>query len=243
MRDNIFFLCLDSVRYDTFAVAHAPNMKKVGTLRRVYSQGCWTVPSIVGYLMNMPPIGKSGRLFNEVPKLRWIPKHLRELGYTTVWISGNASVDQFDIGVQGSFRNGFSVFRSSEDLVHVEAVVDELESVVHGIKEISRKHPIFIMCLLLDTHRPYYFGSEEEDLDPKYPDRNFRNQVRAVENIDVHFPSMLEPILKKTKHFTRVFITSDHGELFGPDYWSHDPCNNLEFDRKLFEIPFIEGRV
>lgn len=236
MKDNILFLCLDSVRYDTFVVASAPNMKKIGKLKRVYSQSCWTIPSVVGYLMNMSPIGKSGRLFKEVPKLNWVPKGFRELGYVTAWVSGNAGVLQFDAGIRGSFKKGFKVFKTSEKLMYVENVVNVVES-------IAREQPTFIMCLLLDTHRPYYFGSGEEDLDPNNPDKNFRNQVKAIENVDLYVPSMLDAFTYHSKRSTRVCITSDHGELFGPEYWSHDPCNNLEFDKKLFEIPFIEGRI
>ena len=36
MTDNKFFLCLDSVRYDTFKSSTAPNMKAVGYLQRLY---------------------------------------------------------------------------------------------------------------------------------------------------------------------------------------------------------------
>lgn len=232
---NILFVCLDSVRYDTFHAANARNMKSIGPLKKVHAVACCTVPAITAYLFGFPPIG-SGRknLFRrDVRQYTWAPKFFAEKGWATAWISSNPHILMFDSGLNGAFRRHFKHFRSGDLTTPM---------IVANVEEILSKEAtsIFMCILIMDTHRPYLVGDHREDIDPKNPEKNFKNQVKAIEIFDGVFPAITKPF--RGRGDTEVIITSDHGELFGPDYWSHDPTTPyLKFDNKLFEIPLVTG--
>jgi membrane-anchored protein YejM (alkaline phosphatase superfamily) len=61
-------------------------------------------------------------------------------------------------------------------------------------------------------------------------------QVEAVRHLD----TVIEELLDLVPTNTYITVTSDHGELFGEDgYFGHGP---IQHD-KVFEVPFVEGRV
>ena len=61
-------------------------------------------------------------------------------------------------------------------------------------------------------------------------------QVRAVEYLDSVFEQLFDLVPKNTW----IIVTSDHGELFGEDgYFGHGPIAH----DKVFEVPFLEGRL
>lgn len=61
-------------------------------------------------------------------------------------------------------------------------------------------------------------------------------QVRAVDYLDDVFARLFESLPDDTW----LIVTSDHGELFGEDrYFGHGPIMH----EKVFEVPFVEGRV
>lgn len=235
--NNIFFVCLDSARYDTFVAAKTPNMNKIGETQRVYSSACFSQASIFSYFWGYPPIGTGKRvLFPNVEKWTWAPKHLSQKGYVTAWLSANPVFLKLDL--DGQFRKYFKYFKCVEyDLVKATA------QIIKDVKQIVEKdstHPLFISTLLLDTHNPYYDGENAHRLEPHTPRKNFENQKRAVEYLDECFPELVKPFRRPTD----IIITSDHGELFGPSEYGHDPrMLSLKFNAKLFEIPFITGQI
>jgi len=117
---NILFICLDSVRFDTFQAAEAGNMKAIGPLKKVHAVACCTLPAIMAYLSGIPPIG-SGRLdlFRRGSNNRyeWAPKFFTELGWTTVWLSSNPVLLQLDSGLSGGFGHYFKYFKAMEYLM------------------------------------------------------------------------------------------------------------------------------
>ena len=61
-------------------------------------------------------------------------------------------------------------------------------------------------------------------------------QVECIEYID----GLMADLFNKCPKNTWIIITSDHGELFGEEgYFGHGPI----FHEKVFEIPFMEGRI
>jgi hypothetical protein len=63
-----------------------------------------------------------------------------------------------------------------------------------------------------------------------------QRQVAAVEYLDAVFARLFDLLPDDTW----VIVTSDHGELFGEDrYFGHGPVMH----EKVFEVPFVEGRV
>jgi len=245
--NNILFVCLDSVRYDTFINADTPNMKMIGNVLNVHSFACWTIPSIIGYLLGWPPIGigknestpeerKRFNLFPDHERLEWAPRWYKEKGYITAFLSGNACIQKLDMQLSGAISKWFNYFTLFE---HVYEVAPQLNEIVND----NSGKPFFICILLLETHRPYDYGNGKKEIDFVNPEINLDNQKKAIEYIDSFFQKFIE-ILKKTHRTTTVIITSDHGDLVGPVYWSHDPSTSfLKFDEKLFQIPFIKGEV
>ena len=61
-------------------------------------------------------------------------------------------------------------------------------------------------------------------------------QVRAVKYLD----QVVEELFDRVPKNTYITITADHGELFGEDgYFGHGP---IQHD-KVFEVPFVEGKI
>lgn len=55
MSANILFITLDSCRYDTFASANAPNLKRVGDLFRAKSSSHFTYGAHAAFFMGFTP--------------------------------------------------------------------------------------------------------------------------------------------------------------------------------------------
>jgi len=243
---NILFVCLDSARYDTFEASNARNMKAMGDLKKVHSVAACTVPSMVAYLSGFPPIGAGRKdLFRrgDPGRYLWAPKFFSDLGWATAWISSNPALLHLDGGIAGGFSRFFKYFESMKYIKspfrgqrsYTDQIVADLEKIMA-----LEKRSVFMCILSMDTHRPYNFAEGCCDIDPEDPEKNFINQVKAIEYFDSFFPRIVDQFRGRGE--TDVIITSDHGELFGPVYWSHDPTTPfLEFDEKLFEIPFIVG--
>ena len=63
-----------------------------------------------------------------------------------------------------------------------------------------------------------------------------QRQIKAVKYLDRVVEELFDIVPKNTY----ITITSDHGELFGEDgYFGHGP---IQHD-KVFEIPFVEGKL
>lgn len=236
---DIFFMCLDSVRYDTFVAANTPNMNRVGETQRVYSPACFSQASIFSYFWGFPPIGSGKRtLFPSVEKWRWVPKRLSEQGYVTAWLSANPVFLKLDFG--GQFSKYYKYFKCVEydEVKATEQIISDIEDITKN----ERESPLFISTLLLDTHNPYHDGEHSHRLDPHNPDENFENQVKSIEYVDRLLPQLIKPFTRPTD----IIITSDHGDLFGPieSGYGHDPrMLSLKFHPKLFEIPLIIGEM
>lgn len=78
--------------------------------------------------------------------------------------------------------------------------------------------------------------SEEPEFFPADTMRSLHDQqVRCVEYVD----NLVGELFAKAPANTHFIITADHGELFGEDdYFGHGPIMH----RKVFEVPFVEGR-
>lgn len=258
---NILFICLDSTRYDTFEASDARNMKNIGPLKKVHSTAGDTVPSMIAYLSGSPPFGTGRKdLFRRgaAGHFSWAPKFFSELGWVTAWLSSNPRMLALDSGFSGGFRRHFKHFKSIGYLkkfvqdgfiVHVDGIgpghfsaTPEIVADVEEIMKIEEGRSVFMTILAMDTHTPYNFSEGCCDIDPNDPEKNFRNQVRAIEYFDGFFPRIVDQFRGRGK--TDIIITADHGELFGPGYWSHgSTALHVKFDEKLYEVPFIVGEI
>lgn len=242
MSENILVLCLDSARYDTYVAAKTPNMDKVGEPRLVHSFACWTCPSIIGYLLGTPPIGVGGGVF--IPssaRWEWAPDYLTKRAYSTIWLSTNGLMAKMNMVTKGFFERHWRHFVNPIEEQRTPFLIAELEKI--ATKDPQQPH--FVFMLLMETHHPYQWEDGERELIPAEPQKNFDGQVKSIEYVDSLFPRIIKPLTGMGRP-TQVIITSDHGELFGPNFVSHDPASKgmpVKFDPKLFEIPLVEGLV
>ncbi len=242
MSENVLFLCLDSVRYDTYLAAETPNMDAIDLPCLAHSFSCWTIPSIIGYLMSVPPIDYGGgSLIPNSAKWEWTPDYLTKRAYSTIWLSTNGLIAKLDLVTKGFFGKHWKHFINPVGEQRAPFLIAELEKIA---KE-DPQQPHFVFMLLMETHHPYQWAGGSRELLKNDPQGNFDGQVKAIEYIDSLFPQIIKPLTDMNRP-TRVIITSDHGELFGPHFLSHDPSSTqypINFDPKLFEIPFVEGIV
>jgi hypothetical protein len=188
-----------------------------------------------------------------VPGL-YLPPYLKEkLGYHTSAMVSLPVLNSFT-----PVNRGFDSWRLMPRHNDMRAMLD--------LMYFPPGRPCFYMLNVGETHYPYALPGESEDAWPRisgvhgvfrHLDDHIaggdpgggpgffdsatmevlrRRQVEAV----VHLDGVFEEMLRILPPGTWVTITSDHGELFGEDgFFGHGPvCHE-----KVFEVPFIEGRV
>lgn len=201
-------------------------------------------------------LGGDGLSFgNLVPGL-YLPPFLRDtLGYSTSALVSLPVLNSFT-----PINRGFDRFILMKKHNDMAAMLD----LIH----FPPGRPSFYMLNVGETHYPYALPGEPEDLWPRIsgvhgvfkhlddhvvdgrlvepdPDGFFdaetmerlrARQVEAVRHVDGVFGKLRGMMPRGTW----ITITSDHGELFGEDgFFGHGPvCHE-----KVFEVPFIEGRI
>lgn len=188
-----------------------------------------------------------------VPGL-YLPPYLKEkLGYHTSAMVSLPVLNSFT-----PVNRGFDSWRLMPRHNDMRAMLD--------LMYFPPGRPCFYMLNVGETHYPYALPGESEDAWPRisgvhgvfrHLDDHIagggpgggpeffdsatmevlrRRQVEAVAHLDGVFGEMLRILPPGTW----VTITSDHGELFGEDgFFGHGPvCHE-----KVFEVPFVEGRV
>jgi len=215
---------------------------------------------MVAYLSGSPPFGTGRKdLFRRgaAGQNSWAPKYFSKLGWATAWLSSNPRILALDSDLSGGFRRHFKHFVSMKYLkkfvrngfiVHIDGVgpghssaTPDIVADVEEIMMMEEGRSVFMAILVMDTHSPYNFAEGSCDIDPKGPEKNFRNQVRAIEYFDGFLPMIVDQF--RGRGNTDVIITADHGELFGPDYLGHGSTPLQKFDEKLYEVPFIVGEI
>lgn len=201
-------------------------------------------------------LGSKGIEFRSLVPGLYLPPYLRDtLGYHTA-----AMVSLPVLNSATPVNRGFDSWRLMPKHNDMSAMLDLLV--------FPPGRPCFYLLNVGETHYPYALPDEPEDrwprisgvhgvfkhlddcvvggklADPGEPafftegelgelrDR----QVRAVGYID----SLFGKLCAAVPPGTWITITSDHGELFGEDgYFGHGPV----FHEKVFEVPFLEGRI
>lgn len=269
--NNLIYIIMDSCRYDSCEAARKPNMDRLGRVEKRYSFASWTSPSHYVYLMGMIPHQNPSRVFaSEVYKndfVKWaerldvsklefknflpelsLPNLLKKLGYRTVAKVSMPLLNRFT-----TFSTYFDDYKLMENHNDFEGMLSEIE--------FASEYPTFYFLNLGETHYPYMLKEENmphihglhgvlkrmSDTVTSEPkeERFFsleqlkgfhEKQVGCVEYVD----GLLGRLYRKCPPNTYVIITSDHGELFGEgEHFGHGPV----FHEKVFEIPFVEGKV
>ena len=187
-----------------------------------------------------------------VPELNLV-KRLRDLGYRTV---GRVSLPV--LNSKTAISRYFDDYRLMDSHNEFKTMVEEITFL--------KEKPTFYFFNVGETHYPYMLSGEDlphisgvhgvfKHMDDfiihegdagKYDAGNFfthpemqrlrTQQIKTVEYCD----NVFGELLKKTPRNTHFIVCADHGELFGEDgYFGHGPI----FHEKVFEIPFVEGKV
>ncbi|MGE0432820.1 MAG: sulfatase-like hydrolase/transferase [Planctomycetota bacterium] len=270
--NHLVFIIMDSCRYDAVVAARTPTLDALGTVEARWSYASWTAPSHHAMLMGLLPHRAPRETFAaEVYRgdlLRWrdrldmpelqlrtfvptlnLPGVLRRAGYRTHGLVSLPVLNPYT-----TMATGFDEYRLWPTHADFAGMIDHI--LTTGFDE-----PRFWFLNLGETHYPYMLDAgrdlphlsgvhgvfrriDESDADADAPrffdaptlDRLRAQQVRCVEHLDAQF-ARLFPALPDN---TWLIVTADHGELFGEDgYFGHGPMTHP----KVFEVPFIEGRV
>lgn len=253
---SILFITLDSCRYDTFAAAHAPNLKAIGPLHRAMAPGNFTYSSHAAMFVGFTP-GIAGRAepfvnpkFTKIFKIagagfpgkggefktlsgRSIVAGLRREGYRAI---GTGAVGWFDPGTEtgqhltGDFDRFYYPGNSHSLRTQLAWIRDELNDATG---------PMFVFVNVGETHVPYYHEGAPwaPDWNPCVPfgsgndaSECRRRQTACVEFVDRELAPLLEAFSDAT-----TLICADHGDCWGEDgLWEHGIHHE-----KVFEVPLV----
>jgi len=231
MRDLV--IILDSVRYDRFVEAYAPELKRLGEVHKAYSHGTWTRPSVVSMLSSYLPQSEIGQL------------------YKPSWIMLD-KVMFHDREVPAYFLNANAWMHRMAPSSYIEKWYPEPFSageMIRDAKRIMESHSeFFVVMLLVETHEPYSYKPSKNDLEVIKLFKDYNNgeeneapriaaqrQREAISYLSV----LLSPLLDIPD---RVIVTSDHGDLMGEHRKiGHDPT--FPFHIKLLEVPLMVSRI
>ncbi|HEX4925157.1 MAG TPA: sulfatase-like hydrolase/transferase [Bdellovibrionales bacterium] len=269
--NNLVFIVFDSARFDHARAAKTRWLRKLGRIEKRYSYASWTSPSHFTYLMGQLPhlspkktfaskayerdlrlwsnrLGLKNLDFNSfLPELS-LPNVLRAHGYRNEAIVSMPVLNPKTILAR--YFDSYRLMPSHDDFA---GIVDRVS--------FTGGRPKFYFINAGETHYPYcmtdsdlprlhglhgtlkhigdgFSGKKTAARFFSKPDlkRMKNRQIECIEALD----SQLERLFEKCPPNTHVIVTSDHGELFGEDgYFGHGPI----FHEKVFEIPFVEGRV
>ena len=199
-------------------------------------------------------LGAGGIEFKSfVPRL-YLPVLLQKLGYRT-----HALVSLPVLNPTTVLNSGFDSYKLMEKHNDMRAMVREMK--------FREDAPSFYLLNVGETHYPYALPDEPPDQWPrisgvhgvfKHLDESIvggrlrktnakmfdnrklgalrQRQIDAVKYLD----TVVEELLDVVPRNTYITVTADHGELFGEDgYFGHGPIQH----EKVFEVPFVEGKV
>ena len=240
--DNVLFITLDSCRFDTFANAHAPNMKRLAPLHRAQAPSYFTYGShsamFVGFTPGLPGSAQSfldpkfGKLFKIVGPAfagkgtegfelsgRNIIEGFRNRGYTTI---GTAAMAWFDPAT----ATGRHLSESFEHFFYAGPYYLKNQIAFVNEQLAAATRPTFTFINVGETHVPYWHEGAPWSADdsPCIPfqtvDRSAEcrtRQTACLEFVDAQIGDLLERHRDGT-----IIVCGDHGDCWGEDgLWEH----------------------
>ncbi len=257
---SILFVTLDSCRYDTFSAANAPNLKKVGTLRRAHAPGSFTFSShsamFVGYTPGVedpepyanPRYARIFRLVGGGGKGAsdpWvllsganIVDGLRRLGYLTV---GTGAVGWFNPDVVTS-RPLVSPFEKFFYNGRPGGRFDVRQQVTFAMTQAENaRQPLFLFMNIGETHIPYWHEGAAWEFDKgpchAFADDNDAEACRQRQRACLEYvDEQLAPVLELFESANaNAVICADHGDAWGEEgLWGHGFHHP-----KVLEVPLL----
>jgi hypothetical protein len=247
---SLLLITLDSCRYDTFAAARAPNIRRVGKLYAAHSPSHFTYGAhaaiFVGFTPGVAAIEerfvnhKFGRLFRlqaagvAVKKEDGIKlsganiiEGFARRGYRTL---GSGAVGWFNPETEtgktlsGPFEDFFfpgNTFSLEEQVLWLDERIDA-----------TADRPVFAFLNVGETHVPYYFRGAGWSFNDN-PCRPFQiadrfEDCRTRQTACLEFADrIIENLLDRFRQAS-VFICGDHGDCWGEDgLWEHGISHSM----------------
>jgi hypothetical protein len=253
---DFLFITLDSLRYDTAALAmeagQTPRFRSlVGQWQRRLAAATYTLPSHVSMFAGMMPrpprgddnnVNQESRLFALSTSWRRyrgrniryffddapnVPKGFQSRGYETVGVGG---VGWFSDEVSASsFWQGQYFQHFLYKPTYGEENQHAFEEQIQDLAAKLKSLPKgrrFIFINVSSTHRPYSNGDGTYSVD---------SQRLCLQYVDRHLPHLLELM----EPGTVGVICGDHGDCMGEDgLWGHNCVHD-----KVFEVPYAEFQL
>ena len=241
---SVLFITLDSCRYDTFAAAEVPHMRRIGPLHRAQAPSYFTFAShaamFTGFTPGMatvraplinPKFGKIFKLAGAgfpgvagegfVLEGRNIIEGFKKLGYFAI---GSGGVGWFDPATPTAqylvdqFDDFYFPGNSWSLARQIRWITDRLNAHADG--------PVFAFLNVGETHVPYYHDGATWDVEdnPCVPfqttDRSADCRIRqraCLEFVDGAMGALLDRFSPAT-----IVLCGDHGDCWGEDgLWEH----------------------
>jgi arylsulfatase A-like enzyme len=270
---NLVVVILDSLRYDSYVAARTPILDRFAPVEQRWSYASWTAPSHYNLLMGLLPhtspehvyasdyykqdflryadrLGLVEMEFKAMLPSIFLPTYLRSVGYAT-----HARVSMPVLNPHTPLNHDFDSYELMPRHNDMNAMLERLA--------FDADRPSFHLLNVGETHYPYALPDEdpsewphisglhgvikrlnpdsEDEGEPAFFDEGRlaelrERQVRAAAYLD----GVIGQLFDLVPANTWVIVTSDHGELFGEGgYFGHGPIAH----EKVFEVPFLEGRV
>lgn len=265
---DLVVVVLDSLRWDAAVASEWTCATELGPLERRHSYASWTAPSHYNLLMGLLPhegpvgvhaaevyrheyrrygerLGADGVDVSKLLPSLFLPSYLRNhLGYRT-----HARVSMPVLNPTTAINRDFDSFELMPNHREFGAMVEQLT--------FDDERPSFWLLNVGETHYPYAVPGDDTSTWPHLPgvhgvvrgagdDLGFFTQaeldeLRGLQVRAAHYADrVVGRLLDVVPPGTWVVVTSDHGELFGEDgCFGHGPFTH----EKVFEVPFVEGRV
>ena len=219
---NQLLIVLDAVPYNVFRKAKTSNMRKIGEIGYAYSPAQWTLPSVISMFHIPYYLGKPIVIVEHYNHREWLPIQLKNGGYKTSIVVDNPWFVRYRDFIGRGFDNYIAMNSISA------------KSILNKGKEFLDPK-FFTVLWITETHYPYWErkGRSKGALDEE-------EQIRVIEHVD----RLLKNFLPKVPEGTHILITSDHGDSYdGYKSLGHNPQQLTDFDRNLFKVPYIRGKV
>ncbi len=241
---SVLFVTLDSCRYDTFAEADVPAMRRVGPLHKAQAPSHFTFGSHAAMFAGFTPGVAAARAplinpkFGKIFKLtgpafpgkggegyalegRTVIEGFKRLNYLTIGSGGVAWFDPTAPASQALIAD-FDEFYYAGNSYSLRRQLAWIDRRLPG----RDRSPIFLFLNIGETHVPYYCEGAPWPCDdnPCVPfqtvDRSVDCRVRqrgCLEFVD----AALAPLLERFSSAT-IVLCADHGDCWGEDgLWEH----------------------
>jgi len=266
---TVVTIVLDSLRHDSFALARTPVMDRLMKVQEGrHSYATWTLPSHSCLLAGLLPFPRShgeeaatiyakdldlwsATLSGDGDRNKLFAPHFslaeaaKSCGFATY-----ASMAMPILNRHSNFTRGFDTYEDSTSVTALRFAA-QAESALFCL---NQDKPNFIFINVGDTHYPYLLppsemprisglhgaskigSTEGHQFSADTLKAMHDSQIKAVEAID----RWLDHFLAELPKPARVFVISDHGELFGEDgLFGHGPYPHP----LLLDVPFATGDI